>query len=153
MCSMHGRAGQKIGGGFGKNAQLGLRTSKQLKRIGCAALKDMIETDKLIIPDFDTIAVLTTFASKHNSYEAEEGSHDDLAMTLVIFAWTVQQQYFKDMTDLDIRKQIYQDQMDALEQDMIPFGIIDDGKIDGTFTDNKGQIWEVADADFQRNYF
>ena len=62
MCSMHGRAGQKIGGGFGKNAQLGLRTSKQLKRIGCAALKDMIETDKLIIPDFDTIAELTTFA-------------------------------------------------------------------------------------------
>ena len=153
MCSMHGRAGQKIGGGFGKNAQLGLRTSKQLKRIGCAALKDMIETDKLIIPDFDTLAELTTFASKNNSFQAEEGSHDDLAMTLVIFAWTVQQQYFKDMTDLDIRKQIYQDQMDALEQDMIPFGIIDDGKIDGTFTDNKGQMWEVADPDFQRNYF
>jgi hypothetical protein len=96
---------------------------------------------------------LTTFASKNNSFQAEEGSHDDLAMTLVIFAWTVQQQYFKDMTDLDIRKQIYQDQMDALEQDMIPFGIIDDGKIDGTFTDNKGQMWEVADPDFQRNYF
>ena len=153
MCSMHGRAGQKIGGGFGKNAQLGLRTSKQLKRIGCAALKDKIETDKLIIPDFDTLAELTTFASKNNSFQAEEGSHDDLAMTLVIFAWTVQQQYFKDMTDLDIRKQIYQDQMDALEQDMIPFGIIDDGKIDGTFTDNKGQMWEVADPDFQRNYF
>ena len=153
MCSMHGRAGQKIGGGFGKNAQLGLRTSKQLKRIGCAALKDMIETDKLIIPDFDTIAELTTFASKHNSFEAEEGSHDDLAMTLVIFAWTVQQQYFKDMTDLDIRKQIYQDQMDALEQDMIPFGIIDDGKPADTFTDNSGQLWEVADPDHQRSYF
>ena len=153
MCSMHGRAGQKIGGGFGKNAQLGLRTSKQLKRIGCAALKDMIETDKLIIPDFDTIAELTTFASKHNSFEAEEGSHDDLAMTLVIFAWTVQQQYFKDMTDLDIRKQIYQDQMDALEQDMIPFGIIDDGKASDTFTDNTGQLWEVADPEHQRSYF
>ncbi len=78
MASMHGRAGQKIGGGFGKNNQLGIRTSKQLKRIGCAALKDMIETDKLIIPDFDTIAELTTFASKHNSFEAEEGSYGDL---------------------------------------------------------------------------
>ena len=153
MCSMHGRAGQKIGGGFGKNAQLGLRTSKQLKRIGCAALKDMIETDKLIIPDFDTIAELTTFSSKHNSFEAEEGHHDDLAMTLVIFAWTVQQQYFKDMTDLDIRKQIYQDQMDSLEQDMLPFGIIDDGKDETTVVDNTGQVWEIADPDHQRSYF
>ena len=82
-----------------------------LKRIGCAALKEMIETDKLIIPDFDTIAELTTFASKYNSYEAEEGHHDDLAMGLVVFAWLVQQQYFKDMTDLDIRQQMYKDQM------------------------------------------
>ena len=151
MCSMHGRAGQKLGGGFGKNAQLGIRTSKQLKRIGCAALKDMIETDKLIIYDFDTLAELTTFASKHNSYEAEEGSHDDLAMTLVIFAWLVQQQYFKDLTDLDIRKQMYKDQMEALEQDMLPFGIIDDGHENETITDSEGTRWGVVET--QRNYF
>ena len=148
---MHGRAGQKLGGGFGKNAQLGIRTSKQLKRIGCAALKDMIETDKLIIYDFDTLAELTTFASKHNSYEAEEGSHDDLAMTLVIFAWLVQQQYFKDLTDLDIRKQMYKDQMEALEQDMLPFGIIDDGKENETIVDSEGTRWGVVET--QRNYF
>ena len=153
MCSMHGRAGQKVGGGFGKNNQLGIRTSKQLKRIGCAALKEMIETDKLIIPDFETIAELTTFSSKHNSYEAEEGSHDDLAMTLVIFSWLVQQQYFKDMTDLDIRQQMYKDQMEALEQDMLPFGIIDSGQEEETFTDGTGQVWEIADADHQRSYF
>ena len=151
MCSMHGRAGQKLGGGFGKNAQLGIRTSKQLKRIGCAALKDMIETDKLIIYDFDTLAELTTFASKHNSYEAEEGSHDDLAMTLVIFAWLVQQQYFKDLTDLDIRKQMYKDQMEALEQDMLPFGIIYDGQESESYTDSEGTRWGVVET--QRNYF
>ena len=153
MCSMHGRAGQKIGGGFGKNNQLGIRTSKQLKRIGCAALKEMIETDKLIVPDFETIAELTTFSSKHNSFEAEEGHHDDLAMTLVIFSWLVQQQYFKDMTDLDIRKQMYKEQMETLEQDMLPFGIIDSGFEDTTFTDDSGQLWEVADAEHQRSYF
>jgi len=151
MCSMHGRAGQKLGGGFGKNAQLGIRTSKQLKRIGCAALKDMIETDKLIIYDFDTLAELTTFASKHNSYEAEEGAHDDLAMTLVIFAWLVQQQYFKDLTDLDIRKQMYKEQMEALEQDMLPFGIIDDGQESESYTDSEGTRWGVVET--QRNYF
>jgi len=153
MCSMHGRAGQKVGGGFGKNNQLGIRTSKQLKRIGCAALKEMIETDKLIVPDFETIAELTTFSSKHNSYEAEEGSHDDLAMTLVIFSWLVQQQYFKDMTDLDIRQQMYKDQMESLEQDMLPFGIIDNGQEEESFTDENGQVWEVADPDHQRSYF
>ena len=152
MCSMHGRAGQKIGGGFGKNAQLGIRTSKQLKRIGCAALKEMIETDKLIIPDFDTIAELTTFSSKYNSFEAEEGHHDDLAMGLVVFAWLVQQQYFKDMTDLDIRQQMYKDQMESMTQDMLPFGIIDDGLDDNSFTDNDGTTWKVVD-DWQRNYF
>jgi hypothetical protein len=150
---MHGRAGQKVGGGFGKNNQLGIRTSKQLKRIGCAALKEMIESDKLIIPDFETIAELTTFSAKHNSYEAEEGSHDDLAMTLVIFSWLVQQQYFKDMTDLDIRKQMYKDQMEALEQDMLPFGIIDSGQEEESFTDQSGQLWEVADPSHQRGYF
>ena len=153
MASMHGRAGQKIGGGFGKNNQLGIRTSKQLKRIGCAALKDMIETDKLIVPDFDTIAELTTFASKHNSFEAEEGSHDDLAMTLVMFAWVVQQQYFKDMTDLDIRKQIYEDQMETMEQDMLPFGVIDDGQNQNTFEDKTGQTWKVVEDEAVRNYF
>ena len=152
MCSMHGRAGQKIGSGFGKNAQYGIRTSKQLKRIGCAALKEMIETDKLIIPDFDTIAELTTFASKYNSYEAEEGHHDDLAMGLVVFAWLVQQQYFKDMTDLDIRQQMYKDQMKSMEEDMLPFGIIDDGRDDNTFTDSDGTTWQVVE-DWQRNYF
>ena len=153
MCSMHGRAGQKVGGGFGKNNQLGIRTSKQLKSIGCGALKEMIETDKLIVPDFETIAELTTFSSKHNSYEAEEGSHDDLAMTLVIFSWLVQQQYFKDMTDLDIRKQMYKDQMEALEQDMLPFGIIDSGQEAESFTDKGGQLWEVVDPAHQRSYF
>jgi len=150
ITSMKGRAGQQIGGGFSKNIQLGIRTSKQLKRIGCATLKEMIETDKLIVPDFETIAELTTFASKHNSYEAEEGTHDDLAMTLVIFAWLVQQRYFKDITDLDLRQKMYEDFEEQFEQDMIPFGIIDDGREEETYTDNTGQVWEVSPA--VRNY-
>jgi hypothetical protein len=151
ITSMKGRAGQQIGGGFSKNIQLGIRTSKQLKRIGCATLKEMIETDKLIVPDFETIAELTTFASRHNSFEAEEGSHDDLAMTLVIFAWLVQQRYFKDMTDLDLRQKMYEDYEEQFEQDMLPFGIIDDGLEEDTYTDNTGQTWEVSPS--QRSYF
>jgi len=151
ITSMKGRAGQQIGGGFSKNIQLGIRTSKQLKRIGCATLKEMIETDKLIVPDFETIAELTTFASRHNSFEAEEGAHDDLAMTLVIFAWLVQQRYFKDITNLDLRQKMYEEFEEQFEQDMLPFGIIDDGREEDTYTDNTGQKWEVSPS--QRSYF
>ena len=151
ITSMKGRAGQQIGGGFSKNIQLGIRTSKQLKRIGCATLKEMIETDKLIVPDFETIAELTTFASRHNSFEAEEGTHDDLAMTLVIFAWLVQQRYFKDITNLDLRQKMYEEFEEQFEQDMLPFGIIDDGREEDTYTDNTGQKWEVSPS--QRSYF
>ena len=151
VSSMKGRAGQQIGGGFAKNIQLGIRTSKQLKRIGCSALKEMIESDKLIISDFDTISELTTFAVKNNSYEAEEGSNDDLAMTLVIFSWLVQQRYFKDLTDLDIRKRLADEQMRALEEDLLPFGIIDDGREVQTFTDNSGTTWTIDES--SREYF
>ena len=72
-------------------------------------------------------------------YEAEEGAHDDLAMTLVIFAWLVQQRYFKDITDLDLRQKMYEDFEEQFEQDMLPFGIIDDGREEDTYTDNTGQ--------------
>ena len=112
----------------------------------------MIETDKLIVPDFDTIAELTTFASQRTIHtRKEEGHHDDLQMTLVIFSWLVQQQYFKDLTDLDIRQQMYKDQMEQFEQDMIPFGIIDGGIEDESFVDSTGQVWEISEN--QRNYF
>ena len=142
---MRGRAGQQIGGGFAKNIQLGLRTSKQIKRIGCATLKDLIEQDQLIVPDFNTIKELTTFALQNNTYQAEEGAHDDLAMTLVIFGWLVQQRYFKEMTNMDIRKKMWEEQMETLEQDMLPFGIIDDGMELESFVDGEGQKWDVVD--------
>ena len=152
IITMRGRAGQQIGGGFAKNIQLGLRTSKQIKRIGCAALKDLIEQDQLIVPDFNTIKELTTFALQNNTYQAEEGSHDDIAMTLVIFGWLVQQRYFKEMTNMDIRKKMWEEQMETLEQDMLPFGILDDGQEPESFKDDKGTVWTVDDES-QRVYY
>ena len=152
IITMRGRAGQQIGGGFAKNIQLGIRTSKQIKRIGCATLKDLIEQDQLIIPDFETIRELTTFALTNNTYQAEDGSHDDLAMTLVIFGWLVQQRYFKELTNMDIRKKMWEEQMETLEQDMLPFGIIDDGREEETFKDDRGTIWTVDDDDARRLY-
>ena len=119
MTSMRGRAGQVLGTGFsGNRTQLGVKMSKTVKKIGALNLKALIEADKLLINDYDVIAELTTFIQKNQSFEAEEGCNDDLAMCLVIFAWLVQQDYFREMTDQDVRKRLYEEQKNQIEQDM-----------------------------------
>ena len=128
MASMRGRAGQVVGGGFsGGKAQLGVRTTKAVKRLGCSNIKQVIETDKMIINDYDLITEFSTFILKGQSYEAEEGHTDDLAMCCVLFGWLVQQTYFKELTDDDIRARMFAEQQNQLEQDMAPFGFMDDG--------------------------
>ena len=125
MASMRGRAGQVLGGGFsGGRAQLGVRTTKAVKKVGCSNLKQMIEDDKLIIEDLDIISELSTFIVKGQSFEADDGCTDDLVACLFIFAWTSDQTYFKELTDMDIRQTMMREQQDALEQDMAPFGFI-----------------------------
>jgi len=145
MCSMRGRAGQIVGTGFsGKKSQLGVRMTSSVKKLGCSNLKLLIEDDKLMVNDYDIISELTTFIQKHNSFEAEEGCNDDLAMCLVIFAWLVAQDYFKEMTDNDVRKRIYEEQKNQIDQDMAPFGFILDGLDDvGSFVDESGDRWHV----------
>jgi hypothetical protein len=144
MCAMRGRAGQLVGQGFsGKKSQLGIKMSKQVKRVGCSNLKSIIEDDKLIINDYDIISELTTFISKNQSFEAEEGCNDDLAMCLVIFSWLIVQPYFKEMTNNDVRKRMYEEQKDQIEQDMSPFGFISDGLDNDDMEIDKetGDIW------------
>ena len=144
MCSMRGRAGQIVGSGFsGKKSQLGIRMTASVKKLGCSNLKTLIEDDKLLVNDYDIISELTTFIQKHNSFEAEEGCNDDLAMCLVIFSWLVAQDYFKEMTDTDVRKRLYEEQRNQIEQDMAPFGFIVDGLEDMEVTiDTKtGDRW------------
>jgi hypothetical protein len=152
MCSMRGRAGQIVGQGFsGKKTQLGVKMSKTVKKVGALNLKTMIESDKLIFKDYDIISELTTFISKHNSFEAEEGCNDDLAMCLVIYAWLVAQDYFKELTDQDIRKRLYEEQKNQIEQDMSPFGFINDGLEENSFVDGNGDRW-YADEYGDRAY-
>jgi len=152
MASMRGRNGQIVGQGFsGKKTQLGVRTTAAVKKLGCSNLKTMIEDNKLLTCDYEIISELTTFAQKHNSFEAEEGCNDDLAMCLVIFAWLVAQDYFKEMTDNDIRKRIYEEQKNQIEQDMAPFGFIADGLDDESFVDKDGERW-YADEYGDRSY-
>jgi len=146
MASMRGRAGQQLGQGFsGKKTQLGIKMSTATKQVGCSNLKALIEEDKLVIQDYDTIAELTTFIQKGQSFAAEDGCNDDLAMCLVIFGWMAMQPYFKEMHDSDVRARIYADQKDAIEQDMAPFGFITDGMEDEQFVDAQGDVWQVAE--------
>ena len=148
MCSMRGRAGQIVGQGFsGNKTQLGVKMSKTVKKVGSLNLKTMIEEDKLLFCDYDIISELTTFISKSNSFEAEEGCNDDLAMCLVIYAWLVAQDYFKELTDQDVRKRLYEEQKNQIEQDMAPFGFIDDGLDSSSFVDSDGDRWTVARND------
>jgi len=152
MASMRGRAGQVVGQGFsGKKTQLGVRMTSAVKKLGCSNLKAMMEDDKLLTCDYEIISELTTFAQKHNSFEAEEGCNDDLAMCLVIFAWLVAQDYFKEMTDNDIRKRMYEEQKNQIEQDMAPFGFINDGLEDTVTVDANGDRW-YADEYGDRSY-
>jgi len=150
MCSMRGRAGQLVGSGFsGKKSQLGVRTTAAVKKLGCSNLKLLIEDDKLFVNDYDIISELTTFAQRHNSFEAEEGCNDDLVMCLVIFAWLVAQEYFKEMTNNDIRKRIYEEQKNQIDQDMSPFGFISDGLEDmEVFVEQEtGDRWMFATSE------
>ena len=127
VTAIKGRAGQRVGGGFGKNAQLGVRTTKQVKRVGCSTLKDLVEDQKIIIEDFDVIEELSNFISKRESFEADEGHHDDLVMCLVLFGWLIRQEYFKDLTNTDIRQKFLADKEEMMEEEMLPFGFYDDG--------------------------
>ena len=144
--TIRGRKGQSLDGGFGGGiSQFGVRTTDAVKRIGCSILKSLIEEDKLFVEDFDVVRELFSFISKKNSYEAEVGHHDDLVMTLVLFGWLSTQSYFKDLSDLDLRRDLYSERMKQLEDDMTPFGIIDNGLDNyGKIRDSSGTVWEAA---------
>ena len=153
MVAMRGRAGQIVGSGFsGVKTQLGVKMSTTTKKVGCSNLKTLIEEDKLTFCDYNIISELTTFIQRKQSFEAEEGCNDDLAMCLVIFSWLVAQDYFKEMTDQDVRKRIYEEQKNAIEQDMAPFGFVIDGLEDFEEVDSDGERWKKADEYGDRSF-
>jgi hypothetical protein len=122
-----GRSGKRISSGFGKGADPGIRTTKTVKAIGCNMLKLMVEQDQLIINDMSTINELSTFSRKALSYEAESGCNDDLTMTLVLFSWLSDQQYFKDITDINTLAKLRERSDDELMNELTPFGFFDNG--------------------------
>jgi len=145
LITAKGRAGQVFDGGFGKGAtQLGITMSKKVKQVGCSMLKDLIEGEKLITNDFETISELSSFVSKAQSYEADVGCHDDLVMSMLLFAWLTSQPHFKDITDLDLRRRMLEEKMQAMEDEILPFGFTNTIEDEG-FVDNDGQAWFYVD--------
>ena len=136
----HHIKGQTISGGFKRASNFGIKTTKTVKKIGCANLKTLIESDKLLIADFDTIAELNTFVRVRDTYMAEEGNNDDLAMGLVLFAWLTAQSYFKDSTNVDIRKVLLEEENLLGDEQLTPVGFIDDGQREEIIVDG-GDLW------------
>jgi hypothetical protein len=154
----NGRSGQTLSGGFGTSTHYGIRTTKQVKRMGCATLKTLIESDKFLIEDYDIIHELSKFSLKGQSYEAEEGS-DDLAMCCVLFGWLTTQPYLKEITQVDIRKKIVEQNEQMLEQEMMPFGMYSSGDddVDNVINQppqvNRGEFYNEFTVDDEKRSF
>lgn len=143
-----GRGGQRISAGFRKNAKLGIKMTTQIKSIGCANLKELIETNKLLIQDYNIITELTSFVSNYTTYAAEPGCHDDLVMTLVMFSWLTTQAPFKDITNINVRAKIAEEKIENMQEEVLPFGYINDSYEPERTVDSDGNVWEeVSEED------
>tara|TARA_Y100001954_G_scaffold110390_1_gene119765 strand:+ start:132 stop:563 length:432 start_codon:yes stop_codon:yes gene_type:complete len=124
-----------------KSDRIGIEMTRKVKRIGCSAIKDILEHKKLQIFDEQTILEVSTFVSRGQSYEASDGNHDDLMMNLVLFGYFVSGTYFRDMTDINLKEIMFADRMKEIEQDVVPVGFIDDGSQYINEIENKEQGW------------
>ena len=125
--TLKGRSGQVLHGGFGATTSRGVRTTKVVKSQGCSNTRTLIEKEKILLNDFDLIREFSTFVMKGSSFQAEEGAHDDLVMCVVLFGWSTNQTFFKDLTNTNFRQKLLEDKNEQIHDDMLPFPIIDDG--------------------------
>ena len=128
---------------------LGIEINRKTKRLGCSAIKDILENNKLSIVDEQTILEISTFEARGQSYEATDGNHDDLMMNLVLFGYFVSTQYFANMTDINLKEMIFKKRMQEIEDNVVPFGIIDDGRQYSEQIENTEDPWRIRE-DTQR---
>ena len=125
-----GKSGQQIGGGFKSGSRYGVNTDKKVKRIGCGNLKNLVESGKLVVRDNDIIKEFSTFVENgKGSYEADDGYNDDLVMCLVLFGWLANDSYFKDLTDTNLRRMMYDEEVRFIEDNLIPFGFLQNNSV------------------------
>jgi len=124
---------------------IGIEINRKTKRLGCSAIKDILEEKRLTINDEQTILEISTFEAKGQSYEASDGNHDDLMMNLVLFGYFVSTQYFSDMTDINLKQMMFEQKMQEIENDVVPFGFIDDGEEAIVKIENEDDPWRVRE--------
>ena len=129
---------------------IGIEINRKTKRLGCSAIKDILETKRLTINDDSTILEISTFEAKGQSYEASEGNHDDLMMNLVLFGYFVSTQYFSDMTDINLKQMMFEQKMQEIENDVVPFGFIDDGSAAIQQIENQDDPWRIRVDETER---
>ena len=129
---------------------IGIEINRKTKRLGCSAIKDILETNRLTINDDNTILEISTFEAKGQSYEASDGNHDDLMMNLVLFGYFVSTQYFSDMTDINLKQMMFEQKMQEIENDVVPFGFIDDGSAAIQQIENQDDPWRVKVDETER---
>lgn len=123
---------------------IGVTMTRKIKRIGCSNIKDLVEQFKIEIVDADTIIEMSTFVAKGSSYEASDNNHDDLMMNLVLFGWFSTNPFFNEMTDINVKDMIYAEQIKMIEEDLVPFGVVDDGH-EPEYIYEGGDMWKVDD--------
>ena len=129
---------------------IGIEINRKTKRLGCSAIKDILENNKLNIVDEQTILEISTFEAKGQSYEASDGNNDDLMMNLVMFGYFVSTQFFADMTDINLKQMMFEQKMKDIENDVVPFGFIDDGSAAIAVIENQDDPWKIREADTER---
>lgn len=131
---------------------LGIEMNRKVKRLGCSSIKDILENNKLQVYDENTILEISTFIARGQSYEASDGNHDDLMMNLVMFGYFVSTQFFADMTDINLKQMMFEDKMREINDDIVPFGFIDDGSDYIAQEENSVQGWHQMDTVIDRDW-
>ena len=127
-----------------KASGIGIEMNRKVKRLGCSSIKDILENNKLHIVDENTILEISTFEAKGQSYEASDGNHDDLMMNLVMFGYFVSTQFFSDMTDINLKQMMFEHKMREIDEDVVPFGFIDDGSEHMEQLEHEGSPWAIT---------
>ena len=126
---------------------IGIEITRKTKRLGCSAIKDILENHKLKIVDDQTILEISTFEARGQSFEASDGNHDDLMMNLVMFGYFVSGSHFLNMTDINLKELLLKQRMKEIENDVLPFGFIDNGNDYIEVLEEGEDHWQIKNFD------
>lgn len=109
---------------------IGVKTTRSTKAIGCSTLKDLVEKNMMVINSKENIDQHKHYVESGKSWNAEAGWHDDLVMTNVIFAYLTTTEIFQEYvntTDQSLAKNVFRKEIEEISNEELPFVIQEDG--------------------------